>query len=358
MQVMSAGSSNPTAPRPTMRDVAAAAGVSFKTVSRVVNDESGVRPELVERVRTAVQELGYYRDDRASNLRSSAQTTRTIGFVHVDVSNPFFSSVFRGLEDAARERGFVVLAGSCHGNPDREVELISTFVSRRVDGLVVVPSPAAVEQLTTEMERGMSVVSVDLLPNGLTTDVVLTDHVHGARIATEHLIGHGHRRIAFLGDDIDVYSSAEQRMTGYEQALERAGIPLDESLIATGFGRAEGGESSSLLGELCLQQLLDLDDPPTALFTAQNFVTMSAVRALHKLELQWSIAQVGFDDIDLADLVQPGITVVPQDPRRLGRLAGERLFARLGGDQSPAEVMTIPPILIKRGSGEIRPRLG
>lgn len=337
-----------------MRDVAAAAGVSFKTVSRVVNDEAGVRPELVERVRTAVQELGYYRDDRASNLRSSAQTTRTIGFVHVDVANPFFSSIFRGLEDAARERGFVVLAGSCHGDPDREVELISTFVSRRVDGLVVVPSPAAVEQLTAEMERGTSVVSVDLRPDGLTTDVILTDHALGARTATEHLIEHGHRRIAFLGDDVDVYSSAEQRMAGYAQALEQAGIPLDESLMSTGFGRAEGGESSSVLGERSLQRLFELDDPPTALFTAQNFVTMNAVRALHKLELQWTVAQVGFDDIDLADLVQPGITVVPQDPRRLGRLAGERLFERLDGDRSPAEVMTLPPTLIERGSGEIR----
>lgn len=356
--VMSGGSSNPTTQRPTMRDVAAAAGVSLKTVSRVVNREAGVRPELTERVRRAVEELGYNRDERASNLRSAAQTTRTIGFIYVDVANPFFSSIFRGLEDVARERGFVVLAGSCHGDPNREAELISTFVSRRVDGLIVVPSPAAVEQLSAEVERGTTVVSVDLRPEGLMTDVVLTDHRVGSRLATQHLIDHGHHRIAFLGDDDEVYFSALQRKLGYLDALESAGIAVDDSLISLGFGLVgdeERGDDATALAVQKLRELLDIPNPPTAVFTAQRFVTMNAVRALHHLGLQHTIAQVGFDDIDLADTVEPGITVVPQDPRRLGQLAGERLFARLDGDTSPPEVETLPPVIIERGSGEIRP---
>lgn len=339
-----------------MRDVATAAGVSFKTVSRVVNDEAGVSPELADRVRRAVKELGYYRDDRASNLRSAAQTTQTIGFVHVDVANPFFSSVYRGLEDVARDRGFIVLAGSCHGNPDREAELIATFVSRRVDGLVVVPSPAAVDILTSEVTRGTSVVCVDLSPEGLTTDVILTDHLLGAKMATQHLIDHGHERIAFLGDDVELYSSAVLRRMGYLRALEAAGLPPDESLISTGLGSPQPAEHGPELAERSVRELFNRPNPPTAIFTAQNFVTMAAVRALHQLGLQNTIAQVGFDDIELADVVEPGITVVPQDPRRLGQLAGERLFARLDGDSSPAELHTLAPTLIERGSGEIAPR--
>ncbi len=331
--------------RPTMRDVAEAADVSFKTVSRIVNGEDGVRSELRERVRKAVSELGYHKDDRASNLRSATRTTRTIGFVQVDVANPFFASVFRGLEDVTRERGFVVLSGSSDGDPEREAALINTFVARRVDGLVVIPTPASTQILCAEMDRGTSVVCVDLLLNELEADVVLTDHHFGGQLATQHLIDHGHRRIAFLGDNVDVYSAA-QRYEGYLHALKEAALPVEQPLISTGVGSPE-------LAERELRRLLNLPCPPTAIFTAQNFVTIGAVRALHDLALHKSVAQVGFDDVELADVVEPGISVVPQDPRRLGREAGERLFKRLDGDTTPYSITKLTPQLIQRGSGEI-----
>ena len=174
--------------RPTMRDVADRAGVSFKTVSRVVNVEGGVSPDLVERVEAAVQALGYRPDGRARHLRQGGTTTGAIGFILVDVANPFFSSILRGIEEVARTHDTLVLAGSTDGAVAREDQLIEAFVSRRVDGLIIVPSGTGAGALQGELDRGTPVVFLDLEPSDSAVDLVRSDHRGGAELATRHLL--------------------------------------------------------------------------------------------------------------------------------------------------------------------------
>ncbi len=334
--------------RPTIRDVAQAAGVSLKTVSRVVNGEDGVSPDLIGRVEDAVRLLRYQPDERARNLRQSASRTGSIGFVMVDVSNPFFSSILRGLEDVARERDCLVLAGSSDGDINRQHRLIEDFVARRVDGLVVVTSGHDLGPLAEEIDRGTPVVFLDLEPPQHECDLVRSDHRGGARAITEHLLAHGHRDVAFCGDDASVFS-AGQRLDGYRDAMAAAGLRPNPSWVMAESLRPDEWQP-------VVVDLLQRRRRPTALVTAQNFVTIGAVTALHRLGLQHDIALIGFDDVELADVVEPGISVVPQQPMRLGRRAGEILFERLDGHALAAvhEIITSP--IIARGSGEIAPQ--
>lgn len=330
-----------------MRDVALRAGVSFKTVSRVVNGEGGVSEVLVERVEQAVAALGYRPDHRARHLRQTASRTGAIGFILVDVSNPFFSSILRGIEEAARKHEYLVLAGSTDGLREREDQLVEAFVARRVDGLIVVPSGSGAGPLRAEIERGTPVVFLDLEPEGLTVDLVRSDHRGGALLATRHLQAHGHRDIAFFGDDATIFSAA-LRMHGYRDAMSEAGLGVGERRIV------QGRHTSDEWRRMIRDYLADTDRP-TALFSAQNIITVGATHALHDLELHETVAQIGFDDIELADVVEPGISVVPQHPRDLGRRAAERLFARIEGLTDPPTQQVIGATVIERGSGEIPP---
>lgn len=328
-----------------MRDVANEAGVSLKTVSRVVNEEGGVTSNLEERVRVAIHRLGYQPDDRARFLRRSKASSRSLGFVQMDVANPFFSSIFRGLEDVAQDNGFLVLSGSSDADPAREEALIRAFIARRVDGLVIASGRSDLAFLTTELEHGTPVVFIDIEPPIDAGDLVRTDHYAGAGSATRHLLKHGHSNIAFLGDD-PTFFSAEERRRSFLDVMSEAGYA--SPVAVSGLHDPKLAEEKTL-------ELLSGPNRPTALFAAQNFVTIGAVRALHQLGLQHEIALVGFDDLELAELVSPKITVVPQHPLLLGLLAGEQLFARLAGAKGPPERNIIKPTLIERGSGEIPP---
>jgi LacI family transcriptional regulator, galactose operon repressor len=340
-------------PRPTMRDVAGRAGVSFKTVSRVVNGEGGVSDVLVARVEQAIAVLGYRPDDRARHLRQTASRTGAIGFILVDVANPFFSSILRGIEEVARKHRYLVLAGSTDGLREREDQLVEAFVARRVDGLIVVPSGPGVGPLQAELERGTPVVFLDLELEGLAVDLVRSDHSVGALLATRHLLAHGHRDIAFFGDDPTIFS-AGLRLQGYREAMSQAGLEVDEGRIV--HGRYTSDVWRCIIRDYLVEAGRTGLGRPTALFTAQNIITVGATQALHDLELHEAIAQIGFDDIELADVVQPGISVVPQHPRDLGRRAAERLFARIEGLDEPPTQQVIGAAVVERGSGEIPPR--
>lgn len=333
--------------RPTMRDVAEHAGVSFKTVSRVVNAEDGVSDELAERVNEAIRRLGYRPDDRARRLRQGGTSTGTIGFILVDVANPFFSSILRGIEEEARGRGYLVLAGSNDGLEERENQLIEAFLSRRVDGLIVVPAGRGIGPLKGELERGTPVVFLDLEPDDADVDLVRSDHYGGARLAVRHLVEHGHQDIAFIGDDPTIFS-AGARLDGFLDEMESTGRTVPTHRIIT-------GRHSPETWRTVIRDHLRRPSVPTALFTAQNFITVGAAHALHDLGLHHRIAHVGFDDIELADIVDPGITVVPQRPWELGRRAADLLFRRIAGDRSPVAHDVIESPVIPRGSGEIRP---
>src|SRR6266545_1894445 len=181
-------------PRPTMRDVAKAAAVSLKTVSRVVNDEGGVRPETAARVHEAIVTLGFRRNDMARVLRQG-RSSGTLGLVIEDVANPFYSDITRAIKRVARSRGYLVIAGSSDEDPERERDLVRTLCERRVEGLLIVPAGDDHRFLLPDLHVGMAVVFMDRPPGGIQADTILIDNVDGARQATEHLLAHGHRRI-------------------------------------------------------------------------------------------------------------------------------------------------------------------
>jgi LacI family transcriptional regulator len=330
-----------------MLDVAALAGVGLKTVSRVVNAEAGVSPELEARVRRAIEQLNYSRDANASMLRRLGGKTQTIGLVLEDVANPFSSALHRAVEDAARERGVLLFAGSCDEDATRERELIGSFRDRRVDGIIVVPAGHDHTYLYEERRAGTALVFVDRPASHLDADSVLSDNRGGAVEAVRHLLAHGHSRIGFLGDLLSI-STAEERLRGYRQALQSAGIQVDEALIRTGLRHPDAATEA-------VAELLALADPPTALFTGQNLLTIGGVRALRAVGVERKIALIGFDDVPLADMVDPAISVVAQNPHGLGRAAAQLLFRRLDGDTAPPVHDLLPVELIARGSGEIAP---
>ncbi|MBB4936938.1 LacI family transcriptional regulator [Streptosporangium album] len=322
--------------RPTMKDVAAAAGVALKTVSRVVNEEPGVNPATAGRVLSAIERLGYRRNESARVLRRGR--TATVGLVIEDVGDPFYSGISRAVEEVALRHGSLVLSGSSGEEPPRERELVLTFCSRRVDGLIIVPAGTDHGYLRPELDAGIAAVFADR-PGGLDVDTVFCDNRGGAHTGVTHLIRYGHRRIAFLGDRPSIFTAAE-RLYGYRRALDDAGLPADESLVAMGPPEQAGP---------ALERMLSGDDPPTAVFTGNGRITVAVLRGGHRL------AMVGFDDFELADLLVPGVTVVAQDPSRLGRTAAELLFRRIDGEPGPARRIELPTRLIPRGSGELRP---
>src|SRR5229473_1163399 len=280
--------------RATMRDVAALAGVSLKTVSRVVTGEKGVSQELVERVQHAAEKLRYRHNLAASNLRSG-QRTKSVALLVQDLSNDYSVTLLRVIADTMREHGVVMFSASLDEEAERERHLV--------------------------------------------------DNIDGARKATAQLIAHGHRRIALICDDPSI-PTARDRRDGYLDMLRASGIAIDDSLIHV--ARTEQAATATVL------KLFSSPDPPTALFTARNTITIGAVAALKTLGLQSSIALVGFDDIPMADLLNPGITTVVQDLNQIGTLVAKMLLARLDGSQDHHRGIILQTALCPRGSGEIR----
>lgn len=335
--------------RPTLRDVAALAGVSFKTVSRVVNGEPGVSAPVAERVRAAAEQIGYRPNAAATALRRADGRTATVGVLLEDTGNPFFAALLRGVEDTVRARGVAVFSSSTDLDVDRERDVAASFLARQVDALITAPSQSDAAHLEELRDANVAVVLVDRPVKDSTTPSVITDNRQGTRIGVQHLIDQGHRRIGYAGRDPSIYTSQE-RYAGYVDALESAGIPVDERLVfRVGATRSSAEEQ--------VNALLDLTEPPTAIFTAQDIITMTAVGVLQRRGLADRIALVGFDDFELADLLQPGITVVAQDPYRIGVIAASlALGDDCSGDEHPVEGQhVVRTQLIVRGSGEISP---
>ncbi len=335
----------PFAQRPTMRDVAALAGVSLKTVSRVINSEPTVAEEFAVRVRRAAAQLNYQQNLVASDLRRRNGRPSTIGLLIQDVSNEFSASIFRSVEDVAETHGVTVLASNLDEDAARERELIANLVARRVDGLIIVPAGPDQSYLALEQRSGTPLVFLDRSPLFLQADSVLSDNEAGAARGVSHLVERGHRRIAYLGEP-SAYEPARLRYSGYLRALREADVPLDPSLVRRELRTEEDARAAII-------EVVTTQNPPSALFAAHNRLTIGAVHGLRALGLERSIALVGFDDFKLADLLQPAVTVVAQEPAAIGRLGAEILFRRMQGDHSPAELHIVPTVLIARGSGEI-----
>jgi len=341
-------SSRGSRPRPTMKHVAALAGVGLKTVSRVVNGEPNVSEETAARVSWAIAELNYQADLNAGNLKRANGRTMSIGLALGSVANPFAGAIHRAIESTAWERGTTVFAASIEDDPRKEQAVITAFLRRRVDGLILTTASPDHAYLAPEVARGTPVVFIDREPVGVSADAVVSENASGAALATRHLLNRGHRRVAYIGDRSDI-QTARERLRGFSEELARAGIPAGDVPVVPDQHTIEQAEAA-------VGALLSGPARPTAIFTSQNLVTIGAVRALRTLGLHRDVALIGFDDFPLADLLEPGVTVVAQNPERLGLVAAERIFSRIDGDEDPARTFTIPTQLIERGSGEIPPR--
>ncbi|MET0998456.1 MAG: LacI family DNA-binding transcriptional regulator [Marmoricola sp.] len=331
--------------RATMQEVAAFAGVSLKSVSRVVNGEAGVSEALAERVNHAVQELGYRHNLAASNLRRTGQRTASIGMLVQDLSNGFCSETLRAVEDRARERGVVVMASSTDEDGVRERELVRGLVSRRIDGLILMPTGPDLSWLEVDLASGLAVVTVDRRPVRPELDGVMVDNRGAAMEAVSHLVAHGHRRIAFLGDATTILTAVDRR-DGYRAALRAAGVTPDQALERVGLRSRDDSRSATT-------ELLALEDPPTAIFAARNVICEGALMSLQQHHLSSCVALIGFDEVSVAELVHPAISVVRQDTYEIGTRAIDLLLARLDGDDSPVRVEVVPSTLVARGSGEL-----
>lgn len=329
--------------RPTMHDVAAAAGVSLKTVSRVVNAEAGVRSDTASRVWAAIQALGYRRNDLAAGLRSGGRTA-LVGLVIGDLANPFYAAIARSVEQRADVGKSVLITGSSDEEPEREEQVIGRLLARQPDGLLVVPATGSQRYLAEDVRRGLNVVFLDRPPHGLVADTVLFDNAGGARAAVAHLASQGYERIAMVGERPSLYT-ARERLKGYQEGLAAAGLPYDDSLVRLGPHDAAAAATATA-------ELLTRATPPDAIFTENNRMTVGALHAIR--DTHRPVGLLGFDDFELADLL--GITVVTGDPARMGREAANVLFDRIGGHTGEFRTITLPTKVIVRGTGERGPQ--
>lgn len=327
-----------------MRAVAEHAGVSLKTVARVVNRELGVSPDLRERVLDSIRELGYAKPVSAPvpGVRHEAQT---ISVLIDHLSFPFQAAVTAAVQQAAFQRGVLTLVAATEAKAQTERELIEELLRRGVRGLVIAPTSQGMDYLRKVSHGEARMVFIDRTIPGANADSVLVDNVGGAMVAVEELIKHGHRRIAIFGTDSSI-DTALERHQGYRTALVNAGIAPDPALVKLQLLRPGVVDAE-------LRALAALPDPPTAIFALSGSYLTAL---LQHLRPDARIALLGFDEIPLADSLYHGLTVVAQYPEAMGEAAADLLFKRLDGDESPPKRFLIGTDLIIRGSSRLAPQ--
>lgn len=329
--------------RVTVYDVARIAGVSIKTVSRVVNGSTEVTERTRVRVMTVVDEVGYIPNSAARSLKTG--TSDTIGVVVDSLADPFFAALVSVVEERSLERGFSVVVASTGRSAHRERGQVARLVQQNVRALLLAPNGDD-HSYFTEPSFNLPVVLIDRGWELAGYDTVTVDDFHGAFTAVDHLLTHGHRRIAFIGDDGSVRTVSE-RHRGYLAALESAGVQQQTALIQDQSGERATAAAATV-------RLLAQSEPPTAIFSSNPRASQGVVESLHRLG-RTEIAMVGFGDFALADALLPGVSVIDQDPRVIAAAAADLLLARIAGAvHQPAEIV-IPLNLIVRGSGELKP---
>ena len=324
---------------PTVKDVAELAGVSPMTVSRTLSGGKNVRAEVQERVQAAIATLGYHRNENARSMRPG-HTTGLIGVAITNLGNPYYGTFALGVEEVAAQHGRRIILGNTGEELAREHQVISDFVGRQVEGLIVVPTGGSAEHLRPGRLGNIPLVLAARTVRGLDADTVLLDDVHGAYEGTKRVLQAGHTRVGFLGNLVSV-STAQRRYEGFERALAEFGITPDPVLI-------KRGQQDVAAARLAMQSLLELDEPPTAIFSANNRNTIGALQAIgtrqHDDGPTIPPTLVGFDDVELADLMGVPIILVSHDPRELGAAAARMLFDRLDnpGDSRGSRLVELP----------------
>ena len=333
---------------PTIRDVARLAGVAPITVSRVINNSGYISDETQERVKAAITQLGYVPNTLARSLRS--RQTSMLALVLTDITNPFWTTVARGVEDAASDAGFNLILCNTDESDEEQDRYLHALLQKQVDGVLLVPAHNRPEPVQFIRRQNVPVVILDRRLEGQATDVVRCDSTTGAHELTSLLVSLGHCQIAALVGPQGV-STAEDRALGYRQALQEASLPCKVDQVIYGEFTIESGYAMTC-------QALALNPQPTALFAGNNFIAIGALKALRDagLRVPEDVAVVGFDDLPATMVVEPFLTVAAQPAYEMGKRATELLLARLAGraPEGYQEIILPTELIVRRSSGPHR----
>jgi DNA-binding LacI/PurR family transcriptional regulator len=329
----------------SIKDIAKLARVSHPTVSRALQNSPLVNPKTAERIRKIARESGY----RASAVARGLVTrrTRTIGLVVTTVSDPFTSEVVTGIEQAANDHGYCVFLADSNADPDREAKIVQSFAEQRVDGIIVTSSRVGALYLPLLSEMMVPIVLVNDQHPGAFVHSVMIRNQEGAKAITDHLVGLGHKRIAYIGDQFG-YQSDTERFAGYREALDEAGIEFHPELAIRGNSKPDEAQR-------VMDRLLALKDTPTAVFCYNDMTALGALRSIkmHSLRVPHDISVAGFDDLFVAPYTDPPLTTVRQPMRRMGQLAMENLIKLMSEEVSVVRVRVNPELIVRESTGPV-----
>lgn len=324
----------------TIKEVAKEAGVSVATVSRTLSGSGRVSAEVRGRVEVAAGKLGYRPNALARSLR--ARSTRTLGLVIPNVTNPFFTQMARAVEDGARDRGYSLIFGNTDEDPERESEYLNVLLEKRVDGLVISPARAASPHLAEAELAGVPVVFLDRYVRGVEAPVVRADGRRAVDELAGYLVGLGHERLAIISGPPETVPG-EERLDAFVKRAVELGVTVAEEYVRVGDFRRESGVRA-------MRELLELDEPPTAVFAANNLMALGALQALSRagVRMPEDISFASFDDVSWFELVAPAITTISQPVKELGTAAARMLPELVKGDD--VESVILEAELVVRGS--------
>jgi DNA-binding LacI/PurR family transcriptional regulator len=326
--------------RPTIREVAHAAGVSRSTASRALSGNGYAAPDVRERVRAVAKEIGYVVDVTARSLKQ--RTSRSVGLLVSDLRNVFYAELASGIGEEARAHGRTVVLVDLRGDEQDELAAAETLVGSRVSGVIATPVTA---QLSEYLGRiGVPLIEVDRRFDAEATDAVVVDNRAAARDTTTRLLKAGHQRIALLIDETE-WTTGEERQRGYIDALEAKKVRVDESLIVQAGWDADQAKDAAL-------RILSRTDRPTAVFAANNVLAEGSWRAAAELGLRIpeDVSVAGFDEAPWMSMVHPGVSTRVQDPGALGAAALRALLERIESPDAPVRTIVMPTVFVDRGS--------
>jgi LacI family transcriptional regulator/LacI family repressor for deo operon, udp, cdd, tsx, nupC, and nupG len=325
-----------------LKEVARKAKVSIATVSRALNHPNKVEKSTLLRINKIVREINYKPNRVAQRLRIKDGHKKIIGLLVPDIQNPFYVDVIRGVEDYAYSRNCALLVSNFAQSKEKEKLYLEIMKSESVDGLIVAPFDENDEDVKSLVNEGMPIVCVDRGLSDISVDVIVVDNEKGAYDAVNLLIKKGHKRIAYIGG-LPQIPTTHQRKNGYIKALENKKINVDEDLIRFGNSKQESGKDIT-------KKLLKLNQPPTAIFTGNNLITLGALETIHamKLRIPQDIAIVGFDDMPWAISLNPPLTAVKQPGYDIGKQAAGLLYQRiLEPDKLTAKTMLNTELIVR-----------
>ena len=326
----------------TIREVAERAGVSLATVSRVLNGHPYVADDVRDRVLEAIEQLDYRPNRVAQRLR--AARSQVVGAIFSDIVNPFYTLALTGMEQVFAAQRLSVLIGNSNINQEKEDDFIELMRTEEAAGLIIAPVREHSPTLAKAVREGLPVVIIDRRADSLAVDAVLADSFNGARAAIEHFIRLGHQRIGAINGPQHL-TSGRERYAGYVAAMEAAALPVEPDWVRFGDYKQESGYR-------LVRELLSLPQPPTALFVANNLMTIGALNGIHEAgyNIPKDIAIIGFDDLSWALTINPPLTTVAQPTFDIGVCAAEMLLDRIENPGRPPRTEVLDTQLIVRAS--------